>query len=383
MIITDDLIDNSTIKIWTCFSDTTILDAIKKFKKLATKSKQMLSETKLEKALSGKEWHNLPFRKKIYDWITPGANSNGTPKGWFEHRQFPTITMKATDLTYKSLIKAIDDGFIVKVDYTGATKERAKLVSDLLSMAFDREFLKLHGQAATDASNLVGSAVGGVTTAFTGSPTKGAAAGLTAKTAILKAEQKYYIDKYNEYIDGTDYEDMKITPEDQNHEWYDRFLMFVSDHPYASIATVVGLVIAFKSRNWIWDRLKLGFNNLFQGTVIAKYQFQLIDDTPYTFEYDLRFNKWRLLYLKFKWKDDAYPDEQSIQTFIKTNHCKQFISKLKQYYNIWIENRDVLQYFIDTAETQIEKKHIRLIKKVLNDIDEIDKTLFSMEYKIG
>ena len=383
MIITDNLIDDSTIKIWTCFSDKAILVAIDRFKKLSIKSKQMLSENELENPLSGKDWNKLPFWRKAHDWITPGVNSNGTPKGWFEDRQFPTRTIKAADLTPKSLLKALDDGFNVKVDYNGATDEQTKKASHLLAKAFDREFLKSHAQAATDASNLAGGVAGGATTVITRSPANGVIAGATTKVAVLKAEQDYIVDKYNESIKGTEYEDLKITPEDQNHEWYDRFLLFVANHPYASIATVVGLVVAFKSRHWIWDRLKLGFNNLFQGTVIAKYQFQLIDDTSYTFEYDLRFNKWRLLYSNFKWKDEAYPDEQSIKTFVRTNHCNQFISKLKQYYNAWIENRDVLQQIVDSAETQIEKGHIRLIKKVLNDIDEIDQTMFNVKYKIG
>ena len=55
------------------------------------------------------------------------------------------------------------------------------------------------------------------------------------------------------------------------YKWLDHLVDFVITHPYASLATVVSIVAAWKGRNWLWSRLKLGFSKLWQGTIIAKY----------------------------------------------------------------------------------------------------------------
>jgi hypothetical protein len=59
----------------------------------------------------------------MHDWITPGTNNDGTPKGWFEDRQFATKTVNASELTAKKLVSLMDQGFNVKVNYDGATPE--------------------------------------------------------------------------------------------------------------------------------------------------------------------------------------------------------------------------------------------------------------------
>lgn len=158
----------------------------------------------------------------------------------------------------------------MKVDYAGATKEESKAASALLMKAFDREFLRAHGQAAKDASNLVGgaAAVGGT---IIGGPEVGAAAGVAAKGAVMDAEKKLVIDKFNDNVAGTKYQDLAITDADLNHSWIDKLVAFVYAHPYATAATVIAMVLVWKNRVWIWDRLKLGFNNLWQGKIIAKY----------------------------------------------------------------------------------------------------------------
>lgn len=116
LIILDNSIDDSSIQIWTCFADKDIKSILSKLSK--TKS---INEDELN-VVTGKQWNKMPFWQKFNDWIVPGANEDGTPKGWFEDRKFHTRVIRAEDLTSKSLLKALDDGFNVKVDYSDATE---------------------------------------------------------------------------------------------------------------------------------------------------------------------------------------------------------------------------------------------------------------------
>lgn len=137
-------------------------------------------------------------------------------------------------------------------------------------------------------------------------------------------------------MNGTEYEAFTLTQEDLNRAWYERVLLYVMDHPYISIAAIVALIAIYKNRAWIWDRIKLGFNNLWQGKVIARYELDLNDGTPLSLEYDLRFNRWRLLYRGFQWTGSAYPNETMVKTFMKTSHCKSFIEECSAGMEKWI-----------------------------------------------
>lgn len=378
ILITDDMIDDSSIKIWTFFSDKAIIDVINKLNDMPIKKN--VNEN-IEKPLTGKEWRDLPFWGKVQDWITPGTNIDGTPKGWFTHRSYPIKTVKASDLTAQLMLKMQDDGYGIKVDYSGATPEQEKRAMELVSKWFDREFLITHAQATKDVSNIAGT-VGAIGGAVTDGSTGAAVGGIAAKGAVLNKGQKL-VDKYNDTVKGTEYEDLTITPDDCHQNWFDHFSKYVTSHPYISIATVVGLVALFKYRTWIWDRLKLASNNLFQGTVIAKYQFALIDGIELLFEYDLRFNKWRLLYKSFQWKDDAYPSESMIKSFIKTQHCKKFIKKLTEYANNFFKYEKQLTSVFNDNKNKSNLSSIKMIKKVLDDRLDIDQSMLSLKYKVA
>lgn len=193
-LILDQAIDDASIRIWTCFSDKKVNEILSK-----AEAFQQLVESE---ALNGQEWSKLPFWGKVRDWIVPGENFDGSHKGWFEDRKFPTKIIKAADATYELLKKTLDDGFNIKIDYTGATKEQSKAASSILMKLFDREFTKAHAQAAVDASNVVGgaAAVGGN---VVGGPGAGAAAGVAAKGAVMDAEKRLVVDKFNNTVKGT------------------------------------------------------------------------------------------------------------------------------------------------------------------------------------
>lgn len=150
-----------------------------------------------------------------------------------------------------------------------------------------------------------------------------------------------------------------------------------------SIATVVALVIVFKNRKWIWDRVKLGFNNLWQGKIIAKYYFDLVDGTQLSFEYDLRFNKWRLLYRNFKWRGEAYPSKEMVVSFIKTRHCKKFVSTCQKYMGKWFRNENLLREIASTIKDSKFKNAAKMILAVLDDKEDITQSFTQLEYKVG
>lgn len=373
-LILDQAIDDASIRIWTCFSDKKVNEILSK-----AEAFQQLVESE---ALNGQQWSKLPFWGKVRDWIVPGENLDGSHKGWFEYRKFPTKIIKAADATHELLKKTLDDGFNIKIDYTGATKEQIKAASSILMKLFDREFAKAHAQAAVDASNIVGGAaaiVGNVV----GGPGAGAAAGAAAKGAVMDAEKRLVVDKFNDTVKGTQYEDLTITKEDMGYNWFDQLVAFVYAHPYATAATVIAMVIVWKNRVWIWDRLKLGFNNLWQGKIIAKYQFKLVDGEDFSFEYDLRFNKWRLLYKNFKWKGNAYPSESMVKSFTRTEHCKKFIETCKKYIDKWFDNEDQIRNIVAVNKDPEFKNPAKMILAVLDDKDDILRTFTQLEYKVG
>ena len=133
----------------------------------------------------------------------------------------------------------------------------------------------------------------------------------------------------------------------------------------------------------IWDRLKLGFNNLWQGKIIAKYQFKLVDDEALSFEYDLRFNKWRLLYQDFKWKDEAYPSQSMVASFIKTEHCKKFIETCKKHMDLWFKHEKEIRNIVAMNEDPELEKPVKMILSVLDDKEDILRTFAQLEYKVG
>lgn len=373
-LILDQTIVDDSIRIWTCFSDKNINKVLKK----ATSFQQLFES----EALNGQEWAKLPFWGKVRDWVVPGKNLDGTTKGWFEDRKFPTRIIKAADISPTSLLKALNDGFNVKVDYVGATPEQSKAASSLLMKAFDREFLKAHAQAAVDASNVVGgaAAIGGN---IVGGPGAGSIAGVASKGAVMDAEKRLVVDKFNDTVKGTEYSDLVITEKDMDYNWFDQLVAFVYAHPYATAATVIAMVLIWKNRVWIWDRLKLGFNSLWQGKIIAKYQFNLVNDEALSFEYDLRFNKWRLLYQDFKWKNEAYPSKSMIASFIKTEHCKKFIETCKKHMDLWFDHEDEIRNIVAMNEDPELKNPVKMILSVLDDKADILRTFTQLEYKVG
>lgn len=88
----------------------------------------------------------------------------------------------------------------------------------------------------------------------------------------------------------------------------------------------------------------------------------------------MRFNKWRLLYKDFNWKGDAYPNEMMIKTFMKTDHCKRFISKCKQDMDKWFEHEDEIRKIVAMNEDPELKNPVKLILSVLDDKEDIMRT---------
>ena len=375
-MILDQSIDDSTIKIWTCFSDKKINQILEK---VFAQNKYAKIDEEEDTPLNGKAWQDLPFWGKVKDWIVPGKNIDGTHKGWFEDRKFPTKIIKAADLTPDVLLKTLDDGFNIKVDYNDATPEQKKEASQLLSKAFDREFLKAHAQAAVDASDAAGIATG-IAGGIYGGPIGAAAGATAAKGAVLKADEKLVIDKFNDSVKGTKYEKLQITKEDMGYKWLDHLVDFVITHPYASLATVVSIVAAWKGRNWLWSRLKLGFSKLWQGTIIAKYQFDLVNGEKLSFEYDLRTNKWKLLNRDFKWTGQPMPSKQMLMSFTKTEHCKKFIETCKKYMDKWFSNEDQIRNIVSMNNDKDFIRPAEMILAVLDDKEDIESSFIQLKY---
>ena len=115
-------------------------------------------------------------------------------------------------------------------------------------------------------------------------------------------------------------------------------------------------------------------NNLWQGKIIAKMEFDLLDETPLSFEYDLRFNKWRLLYRSFQWTGGAFPDEAAVRSFMKTKTCQDFIQKCSDGLQIWITEKDKIKEAIGLVEDSENGKSVKLAKTVLDDLEDIKST---------
>lgn len=372
-MITDDFIDDESIRIWTCFTDTDI-------NKLLDGSCQFSTLTETE-ALNGSEWRDLPFWGKVRDFIVPGTNIDGSKKGWFDYRKFPTKTVRAADLTANMAVKLLKDGYNIKVDYSGATGEQASKASHIVSKMFDREFLIAHAQAAKDASNIAGAA-GTVAGGISGGAPGAVAGGTAAKGYVLKKSDEI-VNRFNDAVKNTEYEPLAITRADRHESWFDVLVKFVFAHPYVSTATVIALVIAFKNRTWIWDRIKLGFSNLWQGKVIAKYFFDLKDGTQLSFEYDLRFNKWRLLYRNFRWRGNAAPPREDIVSFLKTRYCKEFIEICGKYIDKWFRYEDLLRDAAEMIEDSKYKNAAKMILAVLDDKEDIRRSFTQLAYRVG
>lgn len=373
-MILDQSIDDSTVKIWTCFSDKKINQLLEK----AFAQSRRVKIDEEDKPLNGKEWQKLPFWDKVKDWVVSGKNIDGTRKRWFEDRKFPVKIIKAADLTPDALLKTLDDGFNIKVDYNGASPEQQKAASQLLSKAFDREFLKAHAQAAVDASDVAGAA-GGIVGAV-GGPAVAAAGATAAKGAVLKAEEKLVVDKFNDSVKGTKYEKLYITKEDMGYKWTDYLVNFVITHPYATLASAIAIVAAWKGRSWIWSRLKLGFSRLWQGTVIAKYQFNLVDGEQLSFEYDLRTNKWKLLNRNFKWTGRPAPSKQMLESFTKTEHCKKFIEACKKHMEKWFSNEDQIRSIVSMNKDKDFIGPVKMILAVFDDKKDIESSFIQLKH---
>ena len=184
--------------------------------------------------------------------------------------------------------------------------------------AFDREALLSYEKYMQDISN-VAAAGAGLAGAKHGGVKTGAAAAVAAKAGLTKYAESFR-KEFNDQVAGTEFAKLKITDADVGKSWFMQVVGFAVEHPYISAAVVISLVLLYKNRSWIWDRIKLGFNNLWQGKVIAVYKCSLVDGTALKCEYDLRFNKWRLLYDGFQWRGAATPSKMMVASFIKTKH---------------------------------------------------------------
>ena len=371
-ILVDSMIDDSTVEKWSCFTDENV-------KKLIAK----LDESDIvneDGPMSGAEWRKLPFWKQVRDYVMSGTNYDGSPKGWFEDRKFPIKVIKDEDMTAKNVMDALRAGFNIKRDSSTATPEQQKAAGEMLWTAFDANFLASYDKAMQDAGDVAGMA--GAAYGYAKDGAAGAAVGgVGAKAAVTKYSDAF-VQQFNDTVKGTRFEDLSITQEDVNRSWFERVLLLVTDHPFITIAAVIALVALWKNRQWIWDRIKLGFNNLWQGKVIAKYEFQTTDGVEYKFEYDLRFNKWRLLFGKFQWRGNAFPGKTTVESFMKTQHCLSFISECANGFQNWIDNEDKIRE-ITAAASKDERDQAKAIIEVLDDKDDILNSMKDGKYKIG
>ena len=371
-ILVDSMIDNSTVEKWSCFTDENV-------KKLIAK----LDESDIvneDGPMSGAEWRKLPFWKQVRDYVVSGTNYDGSPKGWLEDRKFPTRVIKDEDMTAKNVMDALRAGFNIKRDSSTATPEQRKAAGEMLWKACDANFLASYDKAMQDAGDVAGAA--GAAYGYAKDGAAGAAVGgVGAKAAVTKYSDSF-VQQFNDTVKGTRYEGLSITQEDVNRTWFERVLLLVIDHPFITAAAVIALVAVWKNRQWIWDRIKLGFSNLWQGKVIARYKFSTTDNVRYKLEYDLRFNKWRLLFDKFHWKGNAFPGRITVESFMKTEHCKEFLLECANGFQHWIENEDKLRAIAQAANKDDEDA-ARAVIAILDDKDDIMPSLESGQYKIG
>lgn len=371
-ILTDGMIDKQSVDKWSVFTDEKL--------NVFLRSKDHLEKLNEDDIpLTGKEWRNLPFWRQLVDYVVSGKNADGSRKGWFEDRKFPTKVIKAENLTAKALIDALRDGVNVHCDYSTASQAQSIAASKLMSKANDANFLTTYSKYMSDVGDAGAVGAGAVTAVKTGSPAAGVGTGIAVKAGAEKLSN-HFVQEFNDQVAGTEYEDLTITPEDLGKTWYEKVLSYVLDHPYITLAAVVSLVLLYKNRGWIWDRLKLGFSNLWQGTVIAKISFDLLDGTPLSFEYDLRFNKWRLLYRDFQWTGGAFPDESAVRSFTKTETCQNFIRECAEGLKTWVDNKSELEESIKLAD---DRESADLIEKVLDDLDDIQRSFIQLETRVG
>ena len=288
-ILTDGMIDKSSVTEWSVFTD-------EKLNKLLLKSDDQKKPLDEDEPISGQKWRSMSFWGQLKDWAGSGTNYDGSRKGWFEDRKFPTETIKAEELTAEKAIEMLRRGVNIAVDYSTASREQSIAASKILSKTSDASFLAEYdkmmqnlGDAASAPAAAAGAAVGG--------PSGAAASAAATKAAVTKYSDTV-VQRFNDEVRGTEYEALEITQEDLNRTWLEQLTLLIVNHPYVTMAAVIAAVLIYKNRSWIWDRLKLGLSNLWQGKIIAKLQFDLLDGTPLSFEYDLRFNKWRPTMMK-------------------------------------------------------------------------------------
>lgn len=373
-ILTDGMIDKSTITEWSIFTD-------EKLNKLLLRSGDQKRPLNEDEPITGQQWRGMSFWGQLKDWIGSGTNYDGSRKGWFEDRKFPTETIKAEDLTAGKAIEMIRRGVNIAVDYSSASREQSIAASKILSKTSDANFLAEYDkmmQNLGDAASAPAAAAGAVV----GGPTGAAASAAATKAAVTKYSDTI-VQRFNDEIKGTEYEDLEITQEDLNRTWLEQLTLLIVNHPYVTMAAVIAAVLIYKNRSWIWDRLKLGLSNLWQGQIIAKLQFDLLDGTPLSFEYDLRFNKWRLLYRDFQWTGGAAPAESAVKSFPKTQTCQSFMKKCSAGLQIWLREKDKLQKAIEIADDPESEEAAKLAEAVLDDLDDIQRTFTQLETRVG
>ena len=373
-ILTDGMIDKSSVTEWSVFTD-------EKLNKLLLKSDDQKKPLDEDEPISGQKWRSMSFWGQLKDWAGSGTNYDGSRKGWFEDRKFPTETIKAEELTAEKAIEMLRRGVNIAVDYSTASREQSIAASKILSKTSDASFLAEYdkmmqnlGDAASAPAAAAGAAVGG--------PSGAAASAAATKAAVTKYSDTV-VQRFNDEVRGTEYEALEITQEDLNRTWLEQLTLLIVNHPYVTMAAVIAAVLIYKNRSWIWDRLKLGLSNLWQGKIIAKLQFDLLDGTPLSFEYDLRFNKWRLLYRDFQWTGGATPDESAVKSFPKTETCQSFIKKCEAGLQIWLREKDKLQKAVEIADDPESEEAAKLAEAVLDDLDDIRRTFIQLETRVG
>jgi len=127
----------------------------------------------------------MSFWGQLKDWVGSGTNYDGSRKGWFEDRKFPTETIKAEELTAEKAIEMIRRGVNIAVDYSSASREQSIAASKILSKTSDANFLAEYDkmmQNLGDAASAPAAAAGAVV----GGPSGAAASAAATKAAVTK-----------------------------------------------------------------------------------------------------------------------------------------------------------------------------------------------------
>ena len=115
-MITDDMIVRESVREWSVFSD----EKISRLLERVFAEQKTLNE---DEPIPGDKWRKMPFWRKLKDYVVSGQNYDGSHKGWFEDRKFPSITIKDEDMTAKNVISALRRGYNIVRDSSTASPE--------------------------------------------------------------------------------------------------------------------------------------------------------------------------------------------------------------------------------------------------------------------